>query len=83
MSDQNEKILKARKKRIALAANKNKMQSKKDNSREDFRKYFLKINKKLKIEKYLEEAIWIHLETIGCNKKELFEQGVKHFGYNI
>lgn len=83
MNNQEEKIAKARKKRIAIAAEKNKIETKKDNSREDFRKYFLKINKKLKLEKYVEEVIWIHLKTIGCNKKELFEKGIEHFGYKI
>lgn len=79
-----DKIAKARKKRLALAEErgKNKPQEK-DNSREDFKKYFLKLQKKVKIDKSLEEVIWIHLKTIGCNKKEKFDEGVKHFGYKI
>lgn len=79
-----DKIAKARKKRIALAEERGvKKTQEKDVSREDFRKYFLKINKKLKINKNLEEAIWIHLKTIKCNKKELFDKGLKHFGFKI
>jgi alcohol dehydrogenase class IV len=78
-----DKIAKARKKRLALAEEKGLKKLEKDSSREDFRKYFLKLNKKLKINKSLEEAIWIHLKTIGCNKKELFDKGIKHFGYKI
>jgi len=83
LSDE-EKIAKARKKRLALAEERGIQKSQeKDNSREDFRKYFLKLNKKLKLNKSLEEVIWVHLKTIGCNKKELFDKGVKHFGYKI
>lgn len=55
----------------------------KDNSREEFRKYFLKLNKKLNLNKSLEEVIWIHLKTIEHDKKELFDKGVEHFGYKI
>ena len=49
LSDE-EKIAKARKKRLALAEERGiqKFQEK-DNSREDFRKYFLKLNKKLSL----------------------------------
>jgi hypothetical protein len=56
---------------------------KKEDSREEFRKYFLKLNKKLNLNKSLEEVIWIHLKTINHDKKELFDKGVKHFGYKI
>ena len=82
--NEKEKIEKARKKRIALAEKRDiQKKDEKDNTREEFRKYFLKINKKLKIDKSLEEVIWIHMKTIGCNKKELFDKGIKHFGYKI
>jgi hypothetical protein len=57
--------------------------SKKDNNREDFRKYFLKIKRKLSLDKSLEDILWVHLKAIDHDKKELFEQGVKHFGYKI
>jgi hypothetical protein len=55
----------------------------KDNNREEFRKYFLKLNKKLNLNKSLEEVIWIHLKTIKHDKKELFDKGVEHFGYKL
>ena len=77
-----DRIKKARKKRLALASERVPVEEKCD-SREDFRKYFLTISKKLKLNKSLEEVIWIHLKTIKCNKKELFEKGIKHFGYKI
>jgi hypothetical protein len=75
-----ERVDKARKKRIALAKNKAPAIEETDD-REDFRKYFLKLNKKLELNKSLEEVIWIHLKTIKCDKKELFDKGIKHFGY--
>jgi hypothetical protein len=61
-----EKIAKARKKRLAIAAEKsNTLKSQeKSNNREDFRRYFLKLNKKLNLNESLEEVIWIHLKTI-------------------
>ena len=55
----------------------------KDNNREEFRKYFLKLNKKLNLNKSLEEVIWVHLKTIEHDKKELFDKGVEHFGYKL
>jgi hypothetical protein len=56
---------------------------KKEDSREEFRKYFLKLNKKLNLNKSLEEVIWIHLKTIKHDKKDLFDKGVEHFGYKL
>jgi hypothetical protein len=55
----------------------------KPDAREDFRKYFLKINKKLNLNQSLEEVIWIHLKTIKHDKKELFDKGIEHFGYKL
>lgn len=78
-----DKIAKARKKRIALAKEFAPEIAEQSNDREDFRKYFLKVSKKLNLKKYLEEVIWTHLKTIKCDKKELFDKGVKHFGYKI
>ena len=77
-----ESIAKARKRRIALAMDKSPVEDKSDN-RDDFRKYFLKLAKKLKLENYLEEVIWIHLKNIKHDKKELFDKGIEHFGYKI
>lgn len=75
-------IAKARKKRIALAKDKAPAKEKSDD-REDFRKYFLTISKRLKLDRTLEEVIWVHLKTIKHNKKEMFDKGIKHFGYKI
>jgi len=77
-----DRIAKARKRRIALAKEK-EPQLEKSNSREDWRKYFLKISSRMGLEKYLEEVIWSHLKATGNDKKELFEKGLKHFGFKI
>lgn len=77
-----DKIAKARKKRIALAEKREKVEKPSD-SRYEFKKYFVKLKKKLNLKNELEEVIWTHLRTIGCDKKELFDKGVKHFGYKI
>jgi len=81
--DSNEqKIAKARKRRLALAEEKTPTLEVSDN-REEFRKYFLKLCKKLNLNKSLEEVIWVHLKSIKHDKVELFDNGVKHFGYKI
>jgi hypothetical protein len=77
-----DRIEKARKRRIALAKEMKKAEEK-TNERENFRKYFLKLSKKLSLNKSLEEVIWTHLKAIKHDKKELFDKGVKHFGYKI
>lgn len=77
-----EKIEKARNKRIALAKEV-KRKIEKTDERESFRKYFLKLRKKLDLDKSLEEVIWTHLKTIKCDKEQLFDKGIKHFGYKI
>jgi hypothetical protein len=81
-SKEQEIIEKARKKRLALAMDKSKPIESTDD-REDFRKYFLRLGKKLNLDKSLEEVIWKHLKTIGHDKKDKFEDGIKHFGYKI
>ena len=75
-------IAKARKKRLALAKE-SATTEESTNERENFKRYFLKLNKKLKKDRSLEEVIWTHLKTIKHDKEELFDKGVEHFGYKI
>jgi hypothetical protein len=77
-----EKAEQARKKRLALLVNKTPAQEE-TNEREEFRKYFLKISKKLSLKKSIEDILWTHLKTIGCDKKDKFDEGVSHFGYKV
>lgn len=79
---QDDLIAKARKKRIALAKESEVVVDTTD-QRESFRIYFVKISKKLKLNGSLEEVIWTHLKAIKHDKEELFEAGIKNFGYKI
>ena len=54
-----------------------------ENSRDEFRKFFIKIKGKLGLGKDMEEVIWIHFKSAGFDKKEKFEDGIKHFGYKL
>lgn len=54
-----------------------------ENTREEFRKYFVGLKRKLNLGPELENVIWLHLKAIGMDKKEKFNEGVKHFGYKI
>lgn len=54
-----------------------------ENDREEFRKFFIGLKRKLNLESDLENVIWLHLKAIGMDKKEKFNEGVKHFGYKI
>lgn len=53
-----------------------------DEVRECFRRYFVKLKRQIKLDSSLENIIWLHLKAIGCDKEELFDKGVKNFGYD-
>lgn len=78
--DKELKLKQAREKRLLL---KKAQEKPEENSRELFRKYFLKLSKKLNLESYTEEVLWVHLKSIKCDSSEKFDQGIKHFGYKI
>lgn len=73
---------KAKKNKVAIAVKKERPKKENEN-REDFRRYFIKLSRKLDLPKYLEETIWLHLKAIKHDKKELFDDGIRHFGYKI
>lgn len=54
-----------------------------DEVRKEFRSYFVKIKRKLNLDPSLEEVLWLHLKSVQCAKPNLFDKGVKNFGYNI
>lgn len=54
-----------------------------ENTREEFRKYFVGLKRKLNLPPEIENALWLHLKATGNDKKEKFEEGVRHFGYKI
>lgn len=51
--------------------------------REEFRKYFIKLSRKLKLDSSLEDVIWLHFKAAGFASEELFDKGIKNFGYKI
>ena len=54
-----------------------------EDSREEFRKYFVGLKRKLNLQPELEQVIWLHLKAVGMATKEKFNEGVTHFGYKI
>lgn len=73
----------AREKRRLAHEAKQKKENGVDSSREDFRKFFIKIKTKLGLDKSMEQVIWTHFKVTGFDKKEKFEEGIKHFGYKL
>ena len=51
--------------------------------REDFKKYFIKLRRKLNLNSQLEEVIWLHLKAIKMASQDKFDDGVRNFGYKV
>lgn len=51
--------------------------------KKEFKKYFAKLKRKLSLEPSLEEVIWLHFKAKGFLDKELFDEGIKSFGYKL
>jgi hypothetical protein len=60
-----------------------KVRARKINDREKFRQFFIKIKNKLQLKNSMEEILWLHLKSSGFDKSEKFEDGIRHFGYNL
>ena len=60
-----------------------KVENKEEDSRDEFRKFFVKVRGKLGLTQDMEEVIWKHLKASGFDKKEKFTEGIKHFGYKL
>lgn len=73
----------AREKRRKAWEAKQAADAKKENSREEFRKFFVKIKSKLGLSSEMEQVIWLHFKSAGFDKKDKFEEGIKHFGYKL
>ena len=54
-----------------------------ESTREEFRKYFVGLKRKLNLAPELENVIWLHLKATGMDSKDKFNEGVAHFGYKI
>lgn len=53
------------------------------NQREEFRKFFIKLNSQLKLNRDMENVLWLHLKASGFDKKDKFVEGIQHFGYKL
>lgn len=73
----------AKEARKAAWEEKNKPVKKQENTREEFRKFFIQLKKKLNLKPELENIMWLHFKASGFDSKEKFEAGTKHFGYEI
>ncbi len=68
---------------IAEAAKKASPEAEEKYKREDFRKYFVQLKRKLGLEPELENIIWLHFKAAGFDEKEKFDDGIRHFGYKL
>ena len=51
--------------------------------RDEWRQYFVKLKRKLNLDPSLEQVMWLHFKSSGFTSKDRFDEGVKHFGYEI
>jgi len=73
-----ELIKAARAKRVARAGISSKQIE--EDTKDEFRKFFVQLKRKLNLNSDLEGVIWLHLKAAGFDKKDKFEKGIKHFG---
>lgn len=74
-----DEVLDARERRLKCI----RPQKEKDSYRSEFSDYYLLLCNNNGLKKELEDIIWIHLVSIKHNKPDLFDKGIKHFGYKI
>lgn len=60
-----------------------KAQAMPEDSREEFRKYFVGLKRQLNLQPELEQVIWLHLKAVNMATTDKFNDGVKNFGYKI
>ena len=77
-----EKLKKARARRLEMAGKTNKDVEEKS-SRAEFKKYFIQIKQKLGLASSLEEVMWLHFKSSGFDIKDKFNKGLEHFGYKL
>jgi len=54
-----------------------------DEVRKEFRNYFVKIKRQLKLDPSLEGVIWLHFKAAGFDQPEKFDKGIENFGYKL
>lgn len=58
-------------------------QTREEDTRKEFKKYFIQLKRKLNLDPSLENVIWLHFKSAGFANEKLFDEGIKHFGYKI
>ena len=51
--------------------------------RKEFKKYFVKLKRKLDLSGDMENVLWLHCKAAGFAKVELFDKGIANFGYRL
>ena len=51
--------------------------------KKEFKKYFIKLKRKLNLDPSLENILWLHLKSAGYAQSELFDKGIENFGYTV
>lgn len=76
-----------KKKNIAVEAPKQISKSsrplREEEIRKEFKKYFIKLKRKLNLDPSLESILWLHLKSAGYAQSELFDKGIENFGYKV
>lgn len=54
-----------------------------DEVRKQFKKYFIKLKRKLNIKDDMEQILWLHCKAAGFAEQELFDKGIENFGYKL
>ena len=51
--------------------------------RKEFKKYFVKLRRKISLNGSMENVLWLHCKAAGFAKVELFDKGIANFGYKL
>ena len=69
--------------KLAKSVKTNNNKPKEDETREEFKKYFIKLKRKMGLTPDLEQIIWLHFKASGFDEIEKFDKGIEHFGYKL
>lgn len=51
--------------------------------RQEFKKYFVKLKRKLNLADEMENILWLHCKASGFAEVEKFDKGIENFGYKL
>lgn len=73
----------AKEKRLKAWEEKKGLVKTQEDSKEEFRKFFIKAKKKLSLSPEMKDVIWKHFISNGFDKKDKFKEGLENFGYKL